>query len=386
MPKNGLGIYSPPPGTSPITPNTLADATKMEARLVDIGTELTNSLPRNGAAPMLAPLPLQPGTAMAPALTFVGDLDSGIALIGGRICFIKDGVTLASFSATEFAFPKPVTFQEPATFAAGMVSPLVMKPGMLVPYSGVLLPDGYLWANGQAVSRSTYADLLAATTAVITATTTSGSPTLTAVSVDHSASGLVNAVIEGAGIPPGTTANVVAAGTITMSGNASASASGVTIRLLPNGAGDGSTTFNVFDAKGRALFGRDNMGGTAANRLTNQPGGINGLRLGSGGGAETHILTIQQMAQHDHDGIPEKVTVPRTGWGTAGGPLGMVAAGQIVVGSGGFEGSESLESLRASGNDQELTLTGDIATDPAGGGAAHNNVPPGAVANYLVKY
>lgn len=34
------------------------------------------------------------------------------------------------------------------------------------------------------------------------------------------------------------------------------------------GAGDGSTTFNLPDARGRALFGKDDMGGTASNRLT----------------------------------------------------------------------------------------------------------------------
>jgi len=36
------------------------------------------------------------------------------------------------------------------------------------------------------------------------------------------------------------------------------------------GAGNGSTTFNVPDLRGRALFGKDNMGGSAANRLTSE--------------------------------------------------------------------------------------------------------------------
>ena len=33
------------------------------------------------------------------------------------------------------------------------------------------------------------------------------------------------------------------------------------------GAGDGTTTFNLPDLRGRAVFGRDNMGGAAASRI-----------------------------------------------------------------------------------------------------------------------
>src|SRR5262245_2783013 len=72
------------------------------------------------------------------------------------------------------------------------------------------------------------------------------------------------------------------------------------------GAGDGSTTFNVPDCRGRVTAAPDNMGGTPANRLTAQPGGINGA-LASVGGGETHVLTIAQLAAHDH---PANVTDP----------------------------------------------------------------------------
>jgi microcystin-dependent protein len=34
------------------------------------------------------------------------------------------------------------------------------------------------------------------------------------------------------------------------------------------GPGDGSTTFNVPDLRGRAVCGQDNMGGSAAERIT----------------------------------------------------------------------------------------------------------------------
>jgi hypothetical protein len=51
------------------------------------------------------------------------------------------------------------------------------------------------------------------------------------------------------------------------------------------GGGDGSTTFNVPDLRGRAVFGSDAMNGTAANRLTVGGSGV-GSALGSAGGNE----------------------------------------------------------------------------------------------------
>ena len=57
------------------------------------------------------------------------------------------------------------------------------------------------------------------------------------------------------------------------------------------GTGDGTTTFNLPDKRGRASFGKDDMGGTSADRLTALAGGINGDTLGAVGGEQGHVMT-----------------------------------------------------------------------------------------------
>lgn len=67
------------------------------------------------------------------------------------------------------------------------------------------------------------------------------------------------------------------------------------------GTGDGSTTFNLPDLRGRTIHGLDNMGGSAANRL---PGATS---VGHNGGqaeitttTDPHSLTINEIPPHTH--------------------------------------------------------------------------------------
>lgn len=60
------------------------------------------------------------------------------------------------------------------------------------------------------------------------------------------------------------------------------------------GAGDGSTTFNLPDLRGRLVAGLDNMGGVAASRITAGVSGVPGTTLGGSGGdqrSQTDTLT-----------------------------------------------------------------------------------------------
>lgn len=63
----------------------------------------------------------------------------------------------------------------------------------------------------------------------------------------------------------------------------------------------GVGTMNLPDCRGRVTAGRDNMGGSAAGRLTSTVMTPDGNTMGAVGGTQTHILTEAQLAAHDHD-------------------------------------------------------------------------------------
>lgn len=127
------------------------------------------------------------------------------------------------------------------------------------------------------------------------------------------------------------------------------------------GAGDGSTTFNVPDLRGRVAAGRDNMGGTAANRMTVGVSGITGTGLGQAGGNENlhnhnHAQTNHSHTQSDHshnNSLTGTATFAAAGHThTGGGLLASVGAtngdiNRIGYVAGGVLSGASTYSLRA---------------------------------------
>lgn len=175
------------------------------------------------------------------------------------------------------------------------------RPGSLRYTSEVLLPAGWLWADGSAQSRTTFAALFAAICPSFTATLTNGSATISAIATDFRNLGLIGARIEGpAGMPVGGTVTAITANTMTLSAAFTGSTGSATVRLLPWGVGNGSTTFNVPDARGRTLVGRDDLGGTLANRLTVAGSSIDGTKLNQGVGSQNRQLVEGNLPPHSH--------------------------------------------------------------------------------------
>lgn len=114
------------------------------------------------------------------------------------------------------------------------------------------------------------------------------------------------------------------------------------------GSGDGSTTFNLPDMRGRSPLGKDNMGGSSANRVTAAAADT----IGGSGGAENHTLTTAEIPPHPH---PITVT-------DGSGPTGSNVKVSNTATSAGTANT---------GNN-------------TGGGGAHNNMPPYLTLNFII--
>jgi microcystin-dependent protein len=141
------------------------------------------------------------------------------------------------------------------------------------------------------------------------------------------------------------------------------------------GVGDGSTTFNLPDVRGRVEAGKDDMGGSSANRLTAADDGLNGDTLGATGGGETQTLGTPNLPAYTPSGtIATTVT------------MNSNAAVAIIAASGGsnpFGGSAgSANSTAAITATASSTLTG---AAQGGTSTAFGIVQPTIVCNKLIR-
>jgi microcystin-dependent protein len=113
------------------------------------------------------------------------------------------------------------------------------------------------------------------------------------------------------------------------------------------GQGDGTTTFNLPDMKGRVPVGEDASG----IRISN----ASGRTRGQAAGAERQTLVIAEIPFHQHNEVVQN----------GGG------ASQFITGP-------------APGFDNSLYGTNQV-TQGTGGGGSHNNMQPYLVSNYIVK-
>lgn len=201
-------------------------------------------------------------------------------------------------------------------------------PGEVVPYLGATEPTGWLFLAGQVILRATYPELDAAV--YVGDALNATAPAL------YRTTTLVN---------PGTNRSTTGP-----------------YLVLPDG-------------RGRGLIGRDNMGGTAASRITQAVSGFDGSVLAASGGAQAVTLVTANMPKHKHSGE------------TADGGERKMPVGTNPTGGNGTFVSRSFEGL----NPAELPLLPPgphkhtFETNEVGGDAPHRNVQPSLVANLIVK-
>lgn len=234
--------------------------------------------------------------------TIYGTISNSVFGASTTVTILPDSGTLdATLSSVYYGFLSATGSSWPAGFTTGLATTLngaltvpptsnfnLLPPGLCMPFGGSNLPQGYLWCNGLAYSRITYAALFGAIGTVF-------------------------------------------------------------------GVGDGSTTFNVPDLRGRFPLGKDDMGGSTAGRVTSVSlNGANALILGAAGGEETHVLTVAELATHDH---------------------------QKTLSSGSLTNSDE-----AGATGTTSVKRSDFAVRSAGSNAAHNNMPPWEAVNYIIRY
>jgi microcystin-dependent protein len=141
------------------------------------------------------------------------------------------------------------------------------------------------------------------------------------------------------------------------------------------GTGDGSTTFNVPDKRGRVSIGADNMGGSAANRVTQAVSGILATTVGQAGGSQYSqpdtptVTSTASSAVSDPGHLHAFIPITDGGTGIqAGGRAGNVAPAEYT---------QSAYTGIAVATTISTTFTSALT-------GASQNMPPAEVDNWII--
>lgn len=142
------------------------------------------------------------------------------------------------------------------------------------------------------------------------------------------------------------------------------------------GVGDGSTTFNIPDLRGRAIFGLDNMGGAAAGRVTGASG-ISGTVIGATGGVEAVVLSTAQMPSHAHGGV--------TGSMNRNNPHSHTFVQDSYAGGPGDSAFAPVAKSTFTANTGIADINHEHGIAAEGGNQAHSNMPPSIILPVLLR-
>lgn len=174
--------------------------------------------------------------------------------------------------------------------------------------------------------------------------------------------------------------------------------------------GVAATNFNLPDMRGRTAVGKDDMGGTAANRITAAISGVAGTVLGAAFGAEGITLTTAQLPAHTHTFTSGTESADHGHAGTTGNELQnhtheAVPSGYVFVtyggsgtlvpfggGSGDVNLSNTQTSVELQAHNHNYTTGGRNAahshsgtTDVTGSGSVHQNTQPSIIVNKFMR-
>jgi microcystin-dependent protein len=146
------------------------------------------------------------------------------------------------------------------------------------------------------------------------------------------------------------------------------------------GAGDGSTTFNLPDKRGRSSSCVDNMGGVTANRLAAGSLAANRHTVGAAGvgGTDAVALVTANLPPYTPAG---SVSVTNGAITIAGQGNVIVSGSGTGVGGGGAFGIPGA-SLSASQAASSGSFTG---TAQGGTSTVHDNMQPTILCNYIMR-
>jgi hypothetical protein len=326
-------------------------------------------------------------------------LDAG----GGAFIFGQGNYRQQVFDANNNLIWDGFTSAAGSAAVAGSSGTDTAPVGSIMPFSGFVVPTNWQLAFGQALSRSTFPQLLSA----LTISTAVGGCSTGGFNITGWTSTVqipVGAAIESTCFPTGTTVvSITNATTIVVSQAATATGSFLTT-AFPWGNGDASTTFNVPDLRGRVTAGADCLGSTlqsgagCAGRLT-APffGGTGAQAPGLAGGSQSIAIT---QANLPNVGFAYSTTVNSSvaigagqglhGHTITGGVFGgtssssvTLTAGPTAVPSVSSAVTVGTSTLPAMSGTATGTASGTAAS--GGSGTAFSQVPPTLTVSYIIK-
>lgn len=148
------------------------------------------------------------------------------------------------------------------------------------------------------------------------------------------------------------------------------------------GIGDGSTTFNLPDYRGRAIFGLDNLGGASADRITD----ANADSLNNTGFGDEDISASVSGSTNSHTLTTSQIPAPTF----------TIGAGAANT-RGDVDNSATANIASASVGSRNNIVTGALTTNYGGGGHTHGlsgatvsgstgaNLSPGIASGVIIR-